>query len=311
VSAEPELILVPDWDAVEQAVRAGISSERIVVAGPQASAAARSCARQGLRERRGPLPLAPHAFGKRCLVVLPTYNEKENLAAIVGDVRSYLDADVLVVDDGSPDGTGDIADRLARHDLRMRVLHRQGKQGLGTAYLAGFRFAIEHGYERVCEMDADFSHPPWDLPRLLHASLAADLVIGSRYVRGGSTSGWSLRRRLLSRAANLYARTVLGLPVRDLTAGFRCFDVDLLARLDLAQVAAHGYAFQIEMALRVARAGGRIVELPIHFVDRRAGNSKMDARIAREALILVPALRRRVSRAPSGARPRSRSASIP
>src|SRR5690606_17151817 len=166
----------------------------------------------------------------------------------------------------------------------------------GTAYLAAFHFAEEHGYGRVFQMDADFSHPPWDLPLLAFASRTADLVVGSRYVRGGSTVGWDFRRRLLSRGANLYARTLLRLPVRDTTAGFRAFDVARLRDLDLARVAGQGYVFQIEMAYRCARAGFRIAEVPIHFTGRRLGASKMDSRIAREAMLLVPKLARTVRR---------------
>jgi dolichol-phosphate mannosyltransferase len=232
------------------------------------------------------------------LVVIPTYNEKDNLEAIVHAVHDYLDCDVLVVDDGSPDGTGAIADRMAAADSRIHVLHRQGKQGLGTAYIAGFRFAIERGFSRVCEMDADFSHAPWDLPRLVHASDAAELVIGSRYVQGGCTRGWSCRRRMLSRGANLYARIVLASGVNDNTAGFRCFQVDALATLDLDAVHAQGYAFQIEMAFRMKRGGFQVREIPIHFIDRRVGQSKMDGGIAVEALLLVPRLRNRVPAKP-------------
>ncbi|HEB52963.1 MAG TPA: polyprenol monophosphomannose synthase, partial [bacterium] len=210
------------------------------------------------------------------MVVIPTYNEKGNVEAIVAAVHRYLECDVLIVDDGSPDGTGELADRMAANDERVHVMHRQGKQGLGTAYIAGFRFAMDHGFERVCEMDADFSHAPWDLPRLVHASHDAELVIGSRYVRGGCTVGWDFRRRMLSRGANLYARMMLSSGVRDNTAGFRCFHVDALRKLDLDAVHAQGYAFQIEMAFRIRRRGFAIKEIPIHFIDRRVGQSKMD-----------------------------------
>ena len=239
-------------------------------------------------------------------LILPTYDEAPNIESIVRAVHAVLAQAapdgfrILVVDDGSPDGTGEIADGLAAADPRLHVLHRAGKQGLGTAYLAGFRYAFERGYERVCEMDADFSHAPWDLPRLVHASADADLVIGSRYVRGGCTIGWDFKRRLLSRGANLYARLVLGSGIRDNTAGFRCFRTAALQQLDLAAVSAQGYAFQIEMAFRVVRAGLRVREIPIHFVDRAVGKSKMDGRIAREALLLVPKLRGRVKKKRSG-----------
>jgi dolichol-phosphate mannosyltransferase len=240
--------------------------------------------------------MRPHRAPWRTLVVIPTYNEQENLEAIVRAIHAFLECDVLVVDDGSPDGTGAIADRLAAGDGRIHVLHRQGKQGLGTAYIAGFRFAMERGYERVCEMDADFSHAPWDLPRIVMASDGHELVIGSRYVKGGCTVGWDWKRRMLSRSANLYARLWLGSGIRDNTAGFRCFHTDALRRLDLGAVAAQGYAFQIEMAFRMVRANCRVREVPIHFVDRRVGKSKMDGRIARKALLLVPRLRGRVRR---------------
>lgn len=291
-----DLLVVPDFIAAELAVRRGVDSSRIVVLDGEDEARARAAALQGLAAGRGPLPPRPHRVPWRTLVVLPTYNEKDNLEPILTAIRGYLDADVLVVDDGSPDGTGAIADRLAAGDPHIRVLHRAGKQGLGTAYLAGFAFAQQHGYERVCEMDADFSHAPWDLPRLVHASVDAELVIGSRYVPGGCTVGWDFRRRLLSRGANLYARMVLGSGVRDNTAGFRCFHTGALRQLDLAAVSAQGYAFQIEMAFRVRRAGFRIREVPIHFVDRQVGKSKMSGGIAREALLLVPRLRLRVKK---------------
>ena len=292
------MVCTETWEEAEALVRGGVDSRRLVVAPasqPQRDAALQS-ARAGMAAGRGPLPPAPHSFDLRCLVLLPTYNERANIAAIVGDVLAYLDADVLVIDDASPDGTGEIAQRVAGQQPRVRVLHRPRKMGLGTAYLAGFRQAIEGGYARVFEMDADFSHPPWDLPRLAFASLHADLVIGSRYVKGGSTLGWDLRRRLLSRGANLYARALLALPLRDTTAGFRCYRVDALARLELSKVAAEGYAFQIEMAYRMARAGFRVAEIPIHFSDRAAGKSKMDGKVAREAIRLVPALRWKVRR---------------
>jgi dolichol-phosphate mannosyltransferase len=245
------------------------------------------------------LPLAPpvpFTIPHRCLVVVPTYNERANVGPIVSAIRRWLDADVLIVDDGSPDGTGGESDRIAAGDRRVRVLHRPAKMGLGSAYVRGFRVAIRERYGRVFEMDADFSHPPRDLPRLAHASLNAHLVIGSRYVAGGSTIGLSFRRRLLSRGGNGYARMFLGSAVRDWTAGFRCFDVDALSRIDLDAVAAQGYAFQIEMAWRFVCAGMSVVEVPIQFGDRALGHSKMTFAIAREAAALVPALRLRRGR---------------
>jgi len=296
--AAAPLVVARDFAAAEQLVRNGTDSERIVVLEGQDEAAAVAAAERSRAEGRGPAPVRPHRAPRRTLVVIPTFNEKDNLEPILRAVHSYVDVDVLVVDDGSPDGTGAIADRLAAADPRIHVLHRQGKQGLGTAYIAGFRFAIERGYERVCEMDADFSHAPWDLPRLVFAAESAELVIGSRYVKGGCTVGWDFRRRLLSRGANLYARTILASGIRDNTAGYRCFHTAALQRLDLAAVSAQGYAFQIEMAFRMVRAGFRVREIPIHFVDRRVGASKMDGKIAREALLLVPKLRSRVARSP-------------
>jgi len=277
-------------------VRNGIDSSRIVVLQGQDEVAARAAAERGCAAGNGPVPTRPHKAPWRTLVVIPTYNEKENLEPIVRAIHSYLDIDILIVDDGSPDGTGAIADRLVAADPRIHVLHRKGKQGLGTAYIAGFRFAIERGYARVCEMDADFSHAPWDLPRIVFGSGDAELVIGSRYVKGGCTVGWGFRRRMLSRGANLYTRLVLSSGIRDNTAGFRCFHAAALAKLNLSAVHAQGYAFQIEMAFRMVRAGFRVKELPIHFVDRRVGKSKMDGKIAREALLLVPKLRGRVKR---------------
>jgi dolichol-phosphate mannosyltransferase len=232
-------------------------------------------------------------------LVLPTYNEVENLEPIVDAVtRSLASASpehrLLVVDDNSPDGTGELADRLAAERDDVEVLHRGEKEGLGPAYLAGFRRALEGGADLVLEMDADFSHDPLDVPRLVAAAAEADLVLGSRYMPGGGVAGWAWHRRLLSRGGCLYARTVLGAPVRDLTGGFKCFRREVLERLDLSGVHADGYGFQIEMTYRAIRAGFRVREIPITFHDRRAGASKMDARIAAEAVWKVPALRWRL-----------------
>ncbi|MCC7396875.1 MAG: polyprenol monophosphomannose synthase [Planctomycetes bacterium] len=292
--ASRPLVVVNDFAAAEAQVRGGVDSAELVITNGQDAAAALAAAERGVADGRGPVPVRAHTPPWRTLVVVPTYNEKDNVEPIVRAIHSYLDCDVLVVDDGSPDGTGAIADRLAAADPRVHVLHRQGKQGLGTAYLAGFRFAMERGYQRVCEMDADFSHAPWDLPRLVFASAEHELVIGSRYVKGGCTVGWDFRRRMLSRGANLYARLMLSSGIRDNTAGYRCFHTEALRQLDLSAVGAQGYAFQIEMAFRMVRAGFRVKEIPIHFVDRRVGKSKMDGKIAREALLLVPRLRGRV-----------------
>jgi dolichol-phosphate mannosyltransferase len=229
-------------------------------------------------------------------LVLPTYNEAENLEPIVRAARAQLrDGDrILVVDDNSPDGTGEIADRLAGEIDGVEVLHRPGKQGLGRAYLAGFRRALDGGAELVLEMDSDFSHDPADLPRLIAAAQDADLVLGSRYVAGGSVIDWGLLRRLVSRGGSWYARKVLGVGVRDLTGGFKCFRRPVLESLDLESVHADGYGFQIELTYLAIKAGFNVVEVPIVFRDRRVGQSKMNARIALEAVWKVPALRRPV-----------------
>jgi dolichol-phosphate mannosyltransferase len=298
-----DLQVVPDFAAAELAVRSGVDSAQLIVLNGQDAVAARAAAAQGTAAGRGPLPTRAHASPWRTLVVIPTYNEKDNLEPIVTAIHSYLNTDILIVDDGSPDGTGQIADRLAAKDARIHVLHRTGKQGLGTAYIAGFAYAAQHGYERVCEMDADFSHAPWDLPRLVMASKDAELVIGSRYVEGGCTVGWDFKRRMLSRGANLYTRILLSSGIRDNTAGFRCFHVSALQQLDLTGVRAQGYAFQIEMAFRMVRAGFRVREVPIHFVDRFAGKSKMSGKIAREALMLVPTLRFKIQKGRKGPKP--------
>jgi dolichol-phosphate mannosyltransferase len=228
----------------------------------------------------------------RACVVIPTYNEAENLPVIVPQVLAAApELDVLVVDDGSPDGTGRLADELAAQSPRVHVLHRQKKEGLGRAYLAGFAVALGRGYGRVLEMDADFSHAPGKLRELLQASRTADVVLGSRYVSGGGTVNWGLGRRILSRGGSLYARTILGLGVRDLTGGFKCFRREALEKLDLASVRSSGYAFQIELTYRAIRRGLTVLEVPITFVDRRVGKSKMSRRIVAEALWMVWKLR--------------------
>jgi dolichol-phosphate mannosyltransferase len=229
-------------------------------------------------------------------LVLPTYNEAENVEAIVGAALGQLattgmEHRILVVDDGSPDGTGELADRLAAEHPEVEVLHRPGKGGLGPAYLAGFERALAGGAELVLEMDADFSHDPADLPRLIAAAGRADVALGSRYVRGGGVSDWGLFRRVVSRAGSAYARLVLGVQVRDLTGGYKCFRRAVLERLDLDNVHANGYAFQIELTYRAVRAGFSIEEVPIVFRNRREGESKMTPDIALEAVWKVPSLR--------------------
>jgi dolichol-phosphate mannosyltransferase len=218
-------------------------------------------------------------------MVVPTYNEAENLAWIVGRLHAAVPtADVLVVDDGSPDGTGEIADRLATSDPRVHVVHRREKAGLGAAYLHGFAVALDAGYDVIGEMDADGSHQPEQLHRLLDALADADLVIGSRWVPGGTVVNWDVLRKALSRGGNLYARTVLGVPVRDLTAGYRLFRADALRALDLEGVESVGYCFQTDLALRVHDAGLRVREVPIDFVERERGVSKLTGGVAAESL---------------------------
>jgi dolichol-phosphate mannosyltransferase len=221
----------------------------------------------------------------RIVVVIPTYNERENLPLIVGRVRAALpEVHILVADDNSPDGTGDIADELAAADDHIHVMHRAGKQGLGAAYLAGFDWALEHGYDVVVEMDADGSHQPEQLHLLLEALRDADLVLGSRYVRGGSVVNWPKSREVLSKGGNIYTRVMLGIPLRDATGGYRAFRAETLRKLDLTGVESKGYCFQVDLARRTVQAGLRVREVPIEFVERAIGDSKMDQRIVTEAL---------------------------
>jgi dolichol-phosphate mannosyltransferase len=232
-------------------------------------------------------------------LILPTYNEAENIERIVAAALPQLAATglehrILIVADGSPDGTGQIADRLATEDAAVEVLHRTSKDGIGPAYLAGFRHALAGGADLLMEMDSDFSHDPIDIPRLIAAAERADLVLGSRYVPGGGVTDWGLLRRLISRGGSLYARLLLGIPVNDLTGGFKCFRRSVLETIDLSGVGTNGYGFQIEVTYRAVRAGFRVEEVPIVFRDRRAGTSKMSAKIAVEAFWKVPLLRFRV-----------------
>jgi dolichol-phosphate mannosyltransferase len=228
----------------------------------------------------------------RALVCLPTYDERENLEPMLRALAEVLGPDdrVLVIDDDSPDGTGALADRLAAELPFVDVLHRARKEGLGRAYLAGFRVALEQGAELVLEMDCDFSHDPQDVPRLIAAAADADVVLGSRYVPGGGVRDWGLVRRSISRAASLYTRLLL-MPVQDATGGFKCFRRTVLERLDLDAITSRGYMFQIETTFRARRAGFRVVEIPITFADREVGGSKMSRSIVLEAIWKVPALR--------------------
>jgi dolichol-phosphate mannosyltransferase len=229
----------------------------------------------------------------RILICLPTYNERENLESMVRALGGLgLDGlEVLVIDDSSPDGTGEIADRLAGELLWVHVQHRERKEGLGPAYLAGFRRALELDADLVFEMDCDFSHDPADVPRLVQAAEDADLVLGSRYVPGGGTRNWGLVRRFISRGGSLYAQALLQLGIRDLTGGFKCYRRSVLETIDLDAISSLGYAFQIETTYRALRAGFRVVEVPITFADREVGGSKMSKAIVLEAIWKVPVLR--------------------
>lgn len=252
-------------------------------------------------------PFWRQALDTKILVVIPTYNEKDNLAPMVDAIYGALpSAHLLVIDDGSPDGTGNLADSLAEQRPTLRVLHRSGKQGLGTAYIAGFRYALEHGYDCVFEMDADFSHDPVYLPALLAATETADLVIGSRYVPGGDTPDWGLSRRLISGFGNHFARMILRLPIHDCTAGYKCYRRTVLEAFDLSSIQLEGYAFQVETVYQAYRWGFRIKEVPIVFPDRKVGKSKMSKAIVAEAFTYV--IRRRFGGSARGsvrAQPRS------
>ena len=245
-----------------------------------------------VQEQRRVEPSLPRTALADCTVVIPTFNERENIGALIPQVLAWPRMRVLVVDDSSPDGTGELVRQLAAGEPRISVLSRPGKQGLGRAYLAGFRRALAEGAEFIFEMDADFSHDPSYLPAMLAAAEQRyDLVLGSRYVRGGGTVNWGLLRQLISRGGNIYARAILGLPVMDATGGFRCYRRRVLEAIDLDAIHSNGYSFQIELVYRTMRAGFTIGEVPIIFPDRRVGQSKMSRRIVLEALLTVWRLR--------------------
>jgi dolichol-phosphate mannosyltransferase len=221
----------------------------------------------------------------KIVVLIPTYNERENLPLIVSRLRAAVpEADVLVLDDNSPDGTGEVADKLAADDAQVRVLHRTSKEGLGAAYLAGFAWALDKGYDALVEMDADGSHKPEQLRSLLAALADADLVLGSRWVHGGSVVNWPIHRKALSLGGNVYARVLLGMPVADATGGYRAYRASALRSMDLHDVASQGYCFQVDLAWRAVRRGLKVVEVPITFVEREVGDSKMSHAIVRESL---------------------------
>ncbi len=225
----------------------------------------------------------------KILVITPTYNERQNISSFI---RAILQQDIegleiLVVDDNSPDGTGEVVNKITKRHKNVHLLSREKKMGLGTAYVAGFKYALQHGFERIIEMDADFSHDPKDIKRLLAATENADIAIGSRYVDGVNVVNWPLRRLLLSLFANRYTRMITGLPIHDCTAGFKCFRREVLEAIDLDAIESDGYSFQIEMNFRAYHKGFKIVEIPIVFIDRAAGSSKMSKRIVREAIWMV------------------------
>ena len=224
----------------------------------------------------------------RCLVIIPTYNEAENLPRLIPSILALADSfEVLVVDDSSPDGTADVVKKMQKGNPRIHLKERGAKLGLGTAYVAGFHFALANGYDRIFEMDADFSHDPAELPRLLEKTETCDLVIGSRYVSGVNVVNWPMRRLVLSYAANVYTRWITGMPVRDATSGFKCFRREVLESIDLDSLRSNGYAFQIEMSFLAWSKGFRVCEIPIVFVDRRVGVSKMSKHIVYEAAWMV------------------------
>ncbi len=246
-------------------------------------------------------------------VIIPTYNERENLESTAARVRAAVpEADLLIVDDNSPDGTGELADKLAAADTRIHVLHRAGKSGLGAAYVAGFGWALDHDYDAIIEMDADGSHQPEDLPRLLAALDRADLVVGSRWVPGGKTVNWPRYRQAISQGGNTYARLMLGISVRDATSGFRAYRADTLRKLALGEMMSQGYCFQIDLTLRTIQAGLTVAEIPITFVERLRGTSKMSNAIVREAFwrVAVWGVSRRTDQL-RGRRRRDRTAAAP
>ncbi len=285
-----EAFVVPNFELAEALIACGTDSARIAIslihpADPKYPGYAETSLNEHL------VPVSPFQFARSILIVLPTYNERQNLEPLVSMISSYIAADILVVDDNSPDGTGQLADQLSRQEKHVHVLHRPQKEGLGPAYLAGFRWALARGYQSIVEMDSDFSHPPWDLPRLVHRSQTADLVIGSRYIQGGMTDHWDWRRRLVSRLGNAYVSLFLGTNIQDWTGGFRCFGRELLSRINLNAVRAKGYVFQVEMAWRARQLGAEICELPIRFGDRMHGHSKLALPTIIEALQEVPRMR--------------------
>jgi len=282
-----EAFVVPSFEVAEALIARGTDSACVAISQIDVSDVNYPGYAQVASSQRL-VPMVPFRFDRSILIVLPTYNERDNLAALIETIGRYLVADILVVDDNSPDGTGQLADQLSRERKHVHVLHRARKEGLGPAYIAGFQWALARGYQLIIEMDCDFSHSPWDLPRLVHRSGTADLVIGSRYIPGGGTQNWSRRRRLVSRFGNAYVSLFLGSSIHDWTGGFRCYRHELLAKMNLESVKAKGYVFQVEMAWRARQLGAEICELPIRFSDRVEGQSKLGWPSIAEALTEVP-----------------------
>ena len=281
-----EAYAVPDFELAEELIALGADSARIAINPHDTESQYLGYSQVAAGKQL--IPASPFDFKQSIVIVLPTYNERPNLEALVPTISRYLVADILIVDDNSPDGTGELADQLSCKYGHVHVLHRSKKEGLGPAYLAGFKWALQRNYSLIIEMDCDFSHAPWDLPRLVHRSRTADLVIGSRYVPGGGTENWNASRRFVSRCGNAYVSLFLGSTIHDWTGGFRCYRRELLARMNLATVRAKGYIFQVELAWRALRLGADVDELPIRFCDRIEGQSKLGWHSIAEALKEVP-----------------------
>jgi dolichol-phosphate mannosyltransferase len=278
-----EAYAVPSFEVAEALIARGVDSARIAVSEHHQD-------HFQLAMGKELIPTVPFDFEQRVVVVLPTYNERFNLEALVAAISRYLTTDILIVDDNSPDGTGELADQLGRQYSHVHVLHRPKKEGLGPAYLAGFTWALHRDYQLIIEMDCDFSHAPWDLPRLVHGSKTADLVIGSRYIPGGGTQNWNAFRRVVSRSGNIYTSLFLGSGIHDWTGGFRCYRRELLTKMTLGTVRAKGYVFQVEMAWRAVQLKAQIREIPIRFSDRTQGSSKLGWPSIAEALREIPRL---------------------
>lgn len=282
-----EAYVAPNFEVAEALIARGADSARIAITRLDASNEHYPGYVQTAPNKQL-VPIIPFHFDHSTLIVLPTYNERNNLEALIQAIGQYLVADILVVDDNSPDGTGQLADELSRQLTHVHVLHRAKKEGLGPAYVAGFQWALERDYRLIVEMDCDFSHAPWDIPRMIQGSTTADLVIGSRYIPGGGTQDWNMQRRLVSRLGNAYVSIFLGSRIHDWTGGFRCFRHELLADMDLARVKAKGYVFQVEMAWQALQLGAAICEIPIRFRDRLEGQSKLGWPTIIEAITEVP-----------------------